>query len=274
MRRGIGRLRAGGGGVATDSDAALWAAAVTTAGGTYSASTLAAVSAFCVSAKANGYWTKLNRINLMCGNQLTAARVPLKTGGGGTVDTNISFVSGDYTEATGITGNGTTKYLRTGLIPSATLTLNDTHLAVYNRAASATGAGAALGAVGAAANIALSFYGPFTDGRSYSDEYDGAAELVSAVLTAPYRLMIGSRTASNAHSIYQAGTSVASEAVVSGSLPGTEEYVFSRNSNGSPVQFSAHAFGGYSIGSGLSAADVTAYSADMQTFQTALGRNV
>jgi hypothetical protein len=263
-----------GGGPGFDADARAWAAAVTAAGGTYSTTTLAAISAFCVSAKANGYWSKLTRINLLCGNNLTAARVPLKAGGGASIDTNVSFVSGDYSESTGLTGNGATKHLRTGLTPNGTLTLNDTHLAVYNRAPNATG-----GQIGIGVDDAVSFfqtYSPLSTGSFFSDQYNssGAAGRISGAVTAPYRLLVASRTASNSHVIYQDGASVASSATSGGGLPNLPFYVFATNGNGVAGQFTAMPLAAYSIGAGLTAGEVASFSADMQTFQTALGRNV
>ena len=271
--RTISRLRAGGSGSA-DPDAAAWAAAVTANSGTYSGTTLAAVDTFTKAAKASGYWTKLNRINLFAGDQLAACLVPLKVGGGNATDTNVNFVAGDYSEATGLTGNGSTKRLRTGLIPSASLTLNDTHLAVYNRAANATG-----GQIGIGADDGVNFlqtYSPLSTGTFYSDQYNssGSGGRVSGAVVAPYRLLVASRTAAAAHAIYKDGASVASSATSGGVLPAFELYVFAANSSGTANQFTAMPFGAYSIGAGLTAADVTAYNAHMQAFQQALGRQV
>ena len=61
----------------SDVDATDWVARVQANGGTVSAATQAAVTAFASAAKANGYWSKFVRLNLMCGNQLAAMVVPL-----------------------------------------------------------------------------------------------------------------------------------------------------------------------------------------------------
>jgi hypothetical protein len=98
----------------TDSDALGWAAAVTTAGGTYSGTTLGALSTMIASMKAAGLWTKMACFGPLCGNQLTAALIQYK-GGTWAAATNVNFVSGDYTEATGLKGNGTSKSLDTGI---------------------------------------------------------------------------------------------------------------------------------------------------------------
>jgi hypothetical protein len=272
MLRSRTRLRAGGGS-STDADAAAWASAVTANSGTYSAATLSAVSAFCVSAKASGYWDKLNRINLFCGDQLAAALVPLKAGGGNATDTNVNFVSGDYTEATGITGNGTTKYLNTGLVAN-TLTANSTHLAVYNRAGAVTGGNRSIGCNDAATNM-FGLYAPFSDGNMYSDQYSGAAGgRVSGAVSAPYGLMVGSRVSATDHKTYKAGSQVATQATSAGTLQALAIYVFATNNNGTAGNFVAQPLAAYSIGAGLTSADVTAYNTHMEAFQDALSRGV
>lgn len=253
-----------------DADATAWAAAVTTAGGTYSDATMIALNTFVRAAKAAGYWTKLNRINLFCGNQLTAALVPLKVGGGNATDTNVNFVSGDYTEATGLTGNGTTKYLQTGLIPNSTLALNDTHLAIYN-----LGTVAQTCAIGA--DNALQLLAPFNGSLIDSYQYNGTAGqglLEVANPGAPFGLMVASRTAADSHKVYKAGSSLGSSATTGGALPSNGIYVLATNAAGSATFVSPAACGGYSIGSGLTAADVTAYNTHMEAFQDALGRGV
>lgn len=255
-----------------DPDAMAWAAAVIANGGTYSASTLAAVNTFVLSAKASGYWSKLNRINLFCGDQLAACLVPLKAGGGSATETNVNFVSGDYSEATGLTGNGSTKYLRTGLVPSVSLTLNDTHLAVYNRAAGAAGGGIHIGTRNGATLLELS--APFTDGVAYSSHYNNTTGAVSGAVAANYGLIVGSRESAASHAVYKNGSSVASNATSGGALLATEIYVFASDNIGAGAGFVSHSMGAYSVGAGLTAADVTAYATHMEAFQDALGRGV
>lgn len=61
-----------------------------------------------------GIWSSLSRVNLFLGG-LSGCAVPLVNTSGGTTDTLTNFVSGDYGDATGLTGNGTSKYIDTGL---------------------------------------------------------------------------------------------------------------------------------------------------------------
>ncbi len=144
---------------AVDPDLEDWLSRVATAGGTVSGGTQTAVGNFITSAKANGYWSNIIRINLFCGD-FAACMVPLKVGGGNTTETNMNFVSGDFSESTGLTGNGSTKYLKTG-ITNSQLTTDNVHLAVYNRAGSASVS--AMGALTTVSNR-LFIHHPWSDG--------------------------------------------------------------------------------------------------------------
>jgi len=60
----------------------------------------------------------------------------------------------------------------------------------------------------------------------------------------------------------------------SGAQTSTSMPVFAFSSNGSILAYSAARLRGYSVGIGMTAAQVSAYYTAMQTFQTALTRNV
>lgn len=254
-----------------DADALAWAAAVTGAGGTYSAATLTAVSNFCVAAKANGYWSKLTRINLFAGDQLAAALVPLKVGGGSATDTNVNFVSGDYTEATGLAGNGSSKYLSTGLLASA-LTMADCHGFVYNRSSSAGSGGVHM--AGTDGTNHFRFHLPWTDGNLYND-IGLLSRVTVASLGSPYGFVGGTRTSTTLQTAYRNGSAIGADTTsVSAGLGNHAIYVFASNNSDTATSYVGHTLGGYSIGAGLSGTDATNFNTDMQAFQTALGRNV
>ena len=107
----------------TNVEAKNWIDRVYDNGGTVSQATANAVSSFCDSIESAGIRDRFYRLNLFAGDNLNAALVPLYTGPtyGGTVygnavDTNFNFVSADYVESYGLTGSSTTaKYLDTGV---------------------------------------------------------------------------------------------------------------------------------------------------------------
>ena len=118
-------------------EASAWSDSVAANGGTASASTLSAVSAFCTAIDAAGLRDRFYRLNLFAGDGLLSALVPLYRGpvaggttyGSATDSNNGPFVSGDYSEATGLTTSGG-KYLDTGLPANFS---TDRHASVYYR---------------------------------------------------------------------------------------------------------------------------------------------
>ena len=126
-------------------EALAWRTAVQNNGGTVNATTLRAVSNFCTAINAAGIRSKFLRLNLVCGHNLAAARTPLYRGAsatgtqyGSAVDTNVGpFTANDYSESTGITGDGNTKAFDTTLtlstLTTAGLDYNNIHASVYTR---------------------------------------------------------------------------------------------------------------------------------------------
>src|SRR5687768_7004111 len=98
--RGGGIIEPGG-----DSDVLAYAANIAAAGSTISPTHLAAVNTFVAGCKADNTWSKLKDVGTFTGTNLTAALVKLKSLSG-TSYTNVGFADGDYTETTGLKGNG------------------------------------------------------------------------------------------------------------------------------------------------------------------------
>jgi hypothetical protein len=125
-----------------------------------------AVSVFCAAIDAADIRSSFLRLNLVCGGNLAAARTPLYRGAsaagtqyGAAIDTNVGpYASGDYTESTGLTGDGATKYLNTTLTIGTLATFganySNVHVSVYNR---------------------TSVAGPHFGGRDYGGLYNGNA---------------------------------------------------------------------------------------------------
>jgi hypothetical protein len=74
-----------------------------------------------VAVAAAGLRSKIWRANVFAGNTIAAAMVPIYRGPsrsgtqyGGTIDTNNNFSSASWTEAGGLVGNGSTRYLTLG----------------------------------------------------------------------------------------------------------------------------------------------------------------
>jgi hypothetical protein len=256
-----------------------------------------AVSDFCTAIDAAGIRSKFLRLSLLCGGNLAAARTPLYRGAsptgtqyGATYDAHTGpFVSADYTESTGLTGNLATKYFDTGLTIGTVKTFgadyDDVHASVYNRTSNLGphfGAytwdnysnGLAMG-VGQASDTSVADSSPVF--RVGSGNY-GEGELFGT--SAGYGLHFAEKTAPATGFYFRNNTDI------TGTL---SPYGFNFDSqDGAQILFMATgalpeyapsccdgSLSAYSVGKSLGAAAArTAFRSAMITFQTALGRNV
>lgn len=274
-------LRPRAGGNAGLQDAADWQARVVANGGTVSATTMNAVKALCVSLVQQGLRDRFFRMGIFAGDNLSAALVPLYRGPsrtgtqyGGTTDTNVNFVSGDYVE-TGSTGGLTSaivgKYLNTGLAPSALPSVLTGHISYYRSTGSQAGSftyltigsedGSNAYRMDERSSGQFGFWGSF-------------ASLNNAVANAGGQRIV-SRTGPTSITLYSNGTSVATNAT--STTPTSQSrnwFVFTSNVNGSPSgSYFLGTLRSYSIGAELTAAQASAFYTAMQAFQTALTRN-
>lgn len=95
---------------------------VTAAGGVITSGTTACVDEFVRTLMECGVWPKILDCGVFVGSNLTAAMAKLKAFNGTAATlTNYNFVAGDYNESGttgGLLGNGSTKYLGTGVTPA------------------------------------------------------------------------------------------------------------------------------------------------------------
>ena len=127
-----------------------WRNRVIANGGTVSGATLQAVANFCRSIDAAGIRDRFYRLNLFCGDNLSAALVPLyraeslaaSVRGNATDTNNGPFVAADFNNtgsASGLKADGTTKFLNTG-VPGDTFTEANVHYGFGLRATQTGGA--------------------------------------------------------------------------------------------------------------------------------------
>jgi hypothetical protein len=277
----------------SNADAQDWVNRVYANGGTVSASTAAAVNQFCVdieNAPGGSIRDRFYRLNLFCGGTsgtavgINSALVPLYRGQslGGTqygnaVDTNVGpFVGADYNEtgaSGGLAGNGSSKYLQTGLSSSAFITGGNvrSHLAVYKR--TSVNSGVLL----SARSTALSTAWEFGAGGNFLGGSTGSFPVPST-----HDSFIGVTRTTSTDVVAFRRTSLASVNTASASVTGTSIpfAVFARNDQSTDTNaytanlFSNQTLAAYSIGMGLDETQLAAYDAAMQAFQTALSRNV
>lgn len=265
-------------------EAADWANRVRANGGSVSGSTLTAVSRFCASIAAAGIRDRFYRLNLFCGTadaSLVAVRTPLYRGPslagaqyGNTLDTNINFAITDYAENSGLTGDGTSKYLNTGFNVDQLPGAANCHLSSYIRGTQNIASARAL--VGVLFNGVTDRYRLFlnisTAGNYAITSELGKASQVGAGqrLNANGGLLVSSRTSTTSLTLYDdrvsIGTASDSTAETTGAFP---FFVFARSG---PTEYYNGIMAGYSIGAGMSQSQVTSYYNAMNAFQTELGR--
>jgi hypothetical protein len=240
-----------------------------------------AVDTFARSISSAGIRDRFLRLNLFAGSNLNAALVPLyrSSAFGGTplgnaTDTNNAFVGvgTDYAEtgaSGGLTGNGSTKFLNTGLNHNYPPTNGDRHLSVYKQT-TASGTKYLIGTFAAAAPTTS--YRLQASGGNIGVLSGGANNL--ATFADANAMWHGNGTTANV--LYKNGVQVAtntngSDTVNASAIP---FFVFSINGDGSASSFASERLGAYSIGLSMTAPQAAAYYTAMQAFQTALGRNV
>jgi hypothetical protein len=256
-----------------DAATAAYAANIDTAGGSISAASLTANDQLVKGLKADGLWNLLHEIYTFSGD-FTAALVKLKTVTAQSTLTNHNFVSGDFSKSSGLKGNGTSKYLRSGYIPNTHGTLNSASLGVWN-ASTGAGGGGTMGVVTGSNSVRQALLAPFSDGTLYSDCYDVTSGRLSAAVSSPYQLLSSSRTSSTSHKIYQNGNSLATNSTNGGSQPLHELYLFTLNVTGSPSSaYTSHRLSFGFIGLGLTDVEMQSLYDRVLGFQQAMGRVV
>jgi len=115
-------------GIVYDTDAQAFFGRVSTAGGTLSTTEKQAVNQLVLDLKANSLWTPMKAIYPMVGASAAACAQNLKSS-----SFTGTFTSGWTFASTGVTPNGTSASMDSGLNGSTTLSNNSTHLSFYSR---------------------------------------------------------------------------------------------------------------------------------------------
>ena len=261
-----------------------WATRASANGGLISTTTIRAVSEFCRAIDTAEIRDRFLRLNLSAGGFL-GSLVPLYRAGsfggtvvGGSTDTNVNLVSADYQETgalAGWKGNGTNKYLNTGVVPSTSLTLGNSHLSVMIATAPTSGSFPVLISSQTATGrfqMVSCVTAPST-GAGYFTENLAAGQINSAVVN-PTGLFLGSAVSTSDRRCFLNGVQSGSTQTTSpaSQLPDRPVFVFANNNAGTPGNYNSGRISTYSIGLGMTAAQVVAYNTALAAFRAALGR--
>lgn len=103
-----------------DPETIIWRDAITAAGGTFNGDSIAIADALIIAIKASTFNAKIVWLNPLLGGDIIAAKMPLRDlyAVGMMADVgSANFVNADFTQATGLQSNGTTKLLDAKLTP-------------------------------------------------------------------------------------------------------------------------------------------------------------
>lgn len=252
-------------------------------GGAASAGTLSAMNTFCNSIDSAGLRNKFYRLNLFCGSNLNSCLLPIYFGrrwnsfpyGFANGDRNFNFIANDYTESGtsgGLLGDGSTKYLDTGVSLNEMGTIG--HVSCYHKGAMST----------SSSNVLIrGGDGTYSIGLDLSSGLGLVRGFYCQASIASYSTNSGghylvTRTSSTNQVLYTNGTTTRGDSTLSTSvtfpLSSWSLYVFALNNVGVAGSLCPTRIQAYSIGAEMTQSEANTFYGIMQTFQTALGRNV
>ncbi len=103
-----------------DPETVIWLARIVAAGGSANAASVALANALITSIKATTFNAKIVYLLPLLGQDLIAARVPLRDSLGVGIASNTGFVNADFNQAHGLQGDGLTKMLGTSITSAQT----------------------------------------------------------------------------------------------------------------------------------------------------------
>jgi hypothetical protein len=226
------------------------------------------VDKFIFDCKEAGLWNLITSFWPFVGNNLTTAIIDAK---GASNTTAVNFIAGDFTEAAGLTGNGSTKYLDLGF-DGGTLSANDCHLSAYVRADNVQAGNRLLIGYGSATHHY--WMGALTPASACDARLgqlvnaSGGGQLVKGFYCA-------SRNSSTSLNLYRNGASIAtSNSATTGVPPNLNILGGAWNNNGTPAGHINTPLSFFSVGASMTSQQQAAYYTLVQTLQTNLGRAV
>jgi hypothetical protein len=247
---------------------------VISAGGSLSTTEQDATLQLVLDLKDYGIWTKIKAAYPMVGASAAACAQNLKSS-----SFTGTFTSGWTFASTGVTPNGTSAYMNTGLLPSTSLTNNSTTLSYYSRSTSAANTGVEIGAAVNSTSLPLiQIACNYTGLGTLHDQYSYVNGRLSVSTANSFGFFCGSRTSSTSLKGYK-----------NGSLVGTLTTSSTQNVTGINRSITIAAINAFnpgissfsnrecafaSIGDGLTDTEVSNFYTAVQAMQTTLSRNV
>ena len=251
-----------------DADAVAFFNRVTTAGGSLSATEQTAINTLVIQMKADGIWSKMKAIYPMVGASAAACSQNLKSS-----SFTGTFTSGWTFASTGVTPNGTSAFMDTGLNMSSNLGQNNTHIMVYSRT-NIISTGVIIGASDAVFNYGCFISPRLTTTLAYYSIYDGTNGNTTATISSSSGFILASRLSSTQSIYYQNSSKISTNSVSSSTPQSLNIYIAALNKNGAAANFGNRETAFASIGDGLTDTEAFNFYTAVQAFQTTLNRQV
>ena len=267
---GIGVARrpsSGGGAPAFDVDAAAFFARVTAAGGTLSVAEQTATNQLVLDMKSAGIWSAMRAVYPMVGASAAACAQNLKSS-----SFTGTFTSGWTFASTGVTPNGTSAYMSTGLSPSATFaSINSVSIGAYLNNTLSTPTGFMGSADTTVANgIYLIVY--FAD-TSYNRMSSNITQVYSGIGSTGGFFQI-SRINSTEFKYYKNSSLLNTATINSSGLTSTNFDVGRTNYGNTAFEYGLGRYAFVYLADGFTTTEVNNLNTAVQAFQTTLSRQV
>ena len=189
-----------------------------------------------------------------------------------TAQYQLTFNGGWTHSSNGSLPNGTNAFANTGLVPSSTLSLNNTHVSFYSRTNN-SGTTIDIGS-GDSGDTNQIYILPRYAGSFLFSKLNSTAQVNYNPIVDSLGLFLISRIASNQYSVFQKNTKLVLGASNSTALNSKSIYLGAINNNGSSDYYSNRQLAFSTIGNGLSDTRAANFYTAVQKFQTTLSRQV
>lgn len=211
--------------------------------------------------KDTGLWTKMTACYPFVGGNATAHSKDLKAA------YNITWAGTALTHnSNGVTGNGA-GYGNTGINPNSVMTANTVHACTYERTLVSSAKN-----YGVAVSSNFFVFGGYDN--STQDIRLNCLSSAGVATRGKPGVYISTRNSSQICNAYSNGAFMGNSASLTDGKPNGNIFMFARNVNGSPADYTSNNNAFLSIGTGLSFSDAVNLSMIVQSYQTILGRAV
>ena len=230
-----------------------------------------AVNTLVASLKSAGIWTKMKAIYPMVGGSAASHKFNLKDPRDLDAAFRLAFTAGWVHSSTGVKPNGTSDYANTFL--SANLVESTNHLSYYSRTELVnTECEMGIYISGIPKVFQLRLAANYVTG---SGVIPSNGRVLFTTITDARGFWLGSKRSNSDREAYFNGTSQGTSTLIDTTISGAfQYYIGARNDDGAPYLFSTKECAFSSIGDGLTDTEASNFYTAVQTYQTALGRQV